>query len=179
MNSQRNFLVLLLVCIGVCSGIAMTPEDGVAADNKRFDNIKGRLVKEVGDSIANIVLSSKSFEATLTKWENDTFPPKTLTPHMISLVKYTLCQPSMFESDKRVYSAFYSDVQIQIGEGLKYITLELDYNINKWKLSDREGEEICRHDLRNSELLSLMHILWPKSSNLNIKYERLIKNGKE
>ena len=78
----------------------------------------------------------------------------------------------MYSTDKRVYSAFYADVRLVIYKGDTILTIELDYNINKWRLIDDKGKQICRHDLKNSELLSLMHELWPESTNITIKYEK-------
>lgn len=133
------------------------------------DNV---IAKQIGINFAEIVLSADSIVADLTVWENDTLPKKVLPPCKCSIVRYTLCQPIMYSTDKRVYSAFYADARLIFYKGKTFLTLELDYNINKWRLLDESGKQICRHDLKNSELLSLLHEIWPDSKNINIKYEQ-------
>ena len=82
-----------------------------------------------------------------------------------------MCQPVMYLKDKRMYSGFYADVKLVFIKENTFITLELDYNINKWRLIDEKGEQKCRHDLRNVELLTLFRELWPESENIKIKYD--------
>ena len=143
--------------------------ESVANDNIPIDNV---IVKQIGLDHARVIMDADSIVANPTVWENDTLPTKELSPCMRSIVQYTMCQPVMYSTDKRVYSAFYADVRLVIYKGDTILTIELDYNINKWRLIDDKGNQICRHDLRNSELLSLMHELWPQSKNINIKYEK-------
>ena len=133
------------------------------------DNV---IAKQIGINFAEIILSADSIVANLTVWENDTLPQKVLPPCKYSVVQYTLCQPVMYSTDKRVYSAFYADARLFFYKAKTFLTLELDYNINKWRLLDESGKQICRHDLKNSELLSLLHEIWPESKNINIKYEK-------
>lgn len=144
----------------------------MAQDNAEIENV---VSKQVGDSVATVIMHADSIVANLTVWESDTLSPRILSPCMCSIVQYTLCQPVMYRFDKRVYSAFYADVRLEIKQGERKLTLELDYNINKWRLLDGDGKQICRHDLMNTELLSLMHELWPESKNINVKYEEFIK----
>lgn len=149
--------------------MSITSLNSKANDKVPTDNV---IVKQIGVGPADIIMGADSIVANLTVWENDTLPAKMLSPCMCSIVQYTLCQPVMYSSDKRVYSAFYADVRLVIYKEGKSLTLELDYNINKWKLTSENGKQICRHDLKNSELLSMMHELWPESKNFNIKYEK-------
>ena len=142
--------------------------DSIANDKVPTDNV---IVKQIGVGPADVIMGADSIVANLTAWESDTLPPKVLSPCMCSIVQYILCQPVMYSSDKRVYSAFYADVHLVIYKDGKSLTLELDYNINKWRLMDVKGKQICRHDLNNSELLTMIHELWPESKNINIKYE--------
>ena len=149
--------------------MSITSLDSLANDKVPTDNV---IVKQIGVGPADVIMDADSIVANLTVWENDTLPPKVLSPCMCSIVQYILCQPVMYSSDKRMYSAFYADVRLVIYKDGKSLTLELDYNINKWKLMDENGKQICRHDLKNSELLSMMHELWPESKNINIKFEK-------
>lgn len=160
---KRKF-ILLISCV-----MTITSLESVANDKVLTDNI---IVKQIGVGPAGVIMGADSIVANLTVWENDTLPPKVLPPCMCSIVQYTLCQPIMYSSDKRVYSAFYADVRLVVFKGDTSLTLELDYNINKWRLIDDNGKQICRYDLKNSELLSMMHELWPESKNINIKYEK-------
>lgn len=137
-------------------------------DRFKMDRV---IAKQIGDSVATVIMHADSIVANLTVWENDTLPPQTLSPCMRYIVQYTLCQPIMYQSDKRVYSAFYADARLVVRQGENVVFLELDYNINKWRLLDSYGKQICRHDLINMELLSLLHELWPESKNINVKYE--------
>ena len=149
--------------------MSITCLDSIANDKVPTDNV---IVKQIGVGPAGVIMGADSIVANLTAWENDTLPPKVLSPCMCSVVQYILCQPVMYSSDKRVYSAFYADVRLDIYKDGKSLTLELDYNINKWKLTDENGKQICRHDLKNSEFLTMMHELWPESKNINIKFEK-------
>lgn len=162
---KRKFF-LLISCF-----LSITIMDLLASENDPSDNV---ITRQIGIGPAGVIMEADSIVANLTVWENDTLPPKVLSPCMCSVVKYTLCQPVMYSSDKRVYSAFYADAHLIIYKGDAILTLELDYNINKWRLMDGKGKQICRHDLKNSELLSMIHELWPDSKNINIKYEKFV-----
>lgn len=161
---KREFILLI-----ACMMSMMTSFGAVTNDKKPASNV---ITKHIGDGPAGVVMNADSIVASLTLWENDTLSPKKLSPCMCSIVQYTLCQPVMYSTDKRVYSAFYADARLFIYKGKTFLTLELDYNINKWRLLDESGKQICRHDLKNSELLSLLHEIWPESKNINIKYEK-------
>lgn len=160
---KRKFILLITSVMAIPS-IASIADDKVPTDNV--------IVKQIGVGPAGVIMGADSIMANLTVWENDTLPPKMLSHCMCSIVQYTLCQPVMYSSDKRVYSAFFADVRLIVYKGDTSLTLELDYNINKWRLLNEKGEQICRHDLKNSELLSLVHELWPESKNINIKYDK-------
>ena len=163
---RRKFILFII------SAMALSTMASVIKDQVPTDNV---IVNKIGVSPAGIIMAADSIVANLTVWESDSFPPKQLSPCMCSVVQYVLCQPVMYSTDKRVYSAFYADVCLVVYKGDSFLTIELDYNINKWRLIDDKGKQICRHDLKNSELLSLMHELWPKSKNISIKYEKFIE----
>ena len=144
----------------------------VSSTNKcDFDKINNVMVRNLGPDTAQIILSADSIVAHLIVWEKDTLPCKTLSLCESAIVKYTMCQPVMYLKDKRMYSGFYADVKLVFIKENTFITLELDYNINKWRLIDENGEQKCRHDLRNVELLTLFRELWPESENIKIKYD--------
>lgn len=161
MNKRKFFLIFV--------GIALVTSLIAKKDSDLTDVV---IVKQIGAGNAETVMTADSIVAYLTVWENDTLPPKVLPPCKCSIVQYTLCQPIMYSTDKRVYSAFYADARLLIYKGKTFLTLELDYNINKWRLLDEDSKQICRYDLKNSELLSLLHKIWPESKNINIKYEK-------
>lgn len=162
-------MIRLKFILLVISAMAFSSIVSVAKDNVPTDNV---ISKKIDIEHAGVIMNADSIVANLTVWEADSLPSKTLSPCMCSIVKYTLCQPVMYSTDKRVYTAFYADVRLIIYKGDASLTIELDYNINKWRLVDDKGEQICRYDLKNSELLSMMHELWPESKNINIKYEK-------
>lgn len=162
---KRKFILLISSVMFITSMGSVT-NDIIPTDTVIF--------KQIGVGPAGVIMNADSIVANLTVWENDTLPPKVLSPCMCSIIQYSLCQPVMYSSDKRVYSAFYADVRLVVFKGDASLTLELDYNINKWRLVDENGKQICRHDLKNSELLSMMHDLWPESKNINIKFEKFI-----
>ncbi len=139
-----------------------------------FTAISSIVTRELGDSISNLIIKNDSIVGKLTVWENDTLPDKKLPLCMRNLVIYTLCQPSMYKSDMRVYSAFYADVRLDIFSDGAFITLELDYSIYKWRLIDSEGKQICRHDLPDQNLLSMLRMLWQESRLINIKYSKYV-----
>ena len=153
----------------IISTMALSCIESVAANKVPTDKV---IVKQIGAGPAGIIMGADSIVANLTVWESDSLLPKTLSPNMCSIVQYTLCQPVMYSTDKRIYSAFYADVRLLVYNGASFLTIELDYNINKWRLIDDKGKQICRHDLKNSELLTIMHELWPESKNINIKYKK-------
>lgn len=160
---RQKFILLII------SAMALSSMASVAKEKIPTDNV---MTNKIGVEHAGVIMNADSIVANLTVWEADSLPSKALSPCMCSIVQYTLCQPIMYSSDKRVYSAFYADVSLVVYKGETVLTIELDYNINKWRLIDDKGNQICRHDLKNSELLSMMHELWPESQNINIKYEK-------
>lgn len=160
---RQKFILLII------SAMALSSMASVAKEKITTDNV---MTNKIGVEHAGVIMNADSIVANLTVWEADSLPSKALSPCMCSIVQYTLCQPIMYSSDKRVYSAFYADVSLVVYKGETVLTIELDYNINKWRLIDDKGNQICRHDLKNSELLSMMHELWPESQNINIKYEK-------
>ena len=160
----KQKFILLIISAMALSSMASVNKDKVTTNNV--------IAKKIGVEHACIIMEADSIVANLTVWETDSFPPKLLSPCMCSIVKYTLCQPVMYSTDKRVYSAFYADASLVIYKGDTFLTIELDYNINKWRLIDDKGKQMCRHDLKNSELLSMMYELWTESKNINIKYEK-------
>lgn len=143
-----------------------------ASNGNDFTPISNVFADKIGKENARLIFEADSIVAHLTIWETDSLPCKVLTPSDCSIVKYTLCQPVMFSTDKRIYSSFYADVRLVIYNGSSSLTLELDYNINKWRLMDEKGKQLCRYDLRYTELLSLFRMLWPESKNIKIKYEK-------
>lgn len=161
--------IVLLISIFVMSYSSMD-----AQHISDFTAISGIAARELGDSISNIITKNDNIVAKLTVWENDTLPDKEMTPCMRNLVVYTLCQPSMYKSDMRVYSAFYADARLDIFSEGTFVTLELDYSIYKWRLIDNKGKQLCRHDLPDQNLLSLLHMLWQESKLINIKYGKYI-----
>ena len=161
-------LKFILLISSVMALTSMTSV-AVAQDKVPAGNV---IAKKIGVEHAGVIMEADSIVANLTVWEVDSLPSITISPCMCSIVQYTLCQPIMYSSDKRVYSAFYADVSLLVYKGEVFLTIELDYNINKWRLIDNKGKQICRHDLKNSELLSMIHELWPESKNINIKYEK-------
>ena len=160
---RKKFILFII------SAMALSCMASVAKDKIPTDNV---ITKKIGVEHAGVIMKADSIVANLTVWEADSLPSKTLSPCMCSIVQYTLCQPVMYSRDRRVYSSFYADVRLAIFKGDKSLTLELDYSVNKWRLVDTDGNQLCRHDLRNTELLSLIHALWPESRLINIKYER-------
>lgn len=161
---NKSWTVLLFACIMTLPVVTAVGKESVS-----YDKV---ISTQLGDCAAQIILDADSIVANLIVWETDSFPPKLLSPCMCSIVQYVLCQPVMYSEDKRVYSGFYADVRLVVYKGDTFLTIELDYNINKWRLIDAKGKQVCRHDLKNSELLSVMHELWPESKNINIKYEK-------
>lgn len=162
-------MIRLKFILLIISAMALSSMASVAKEKIPTDNV---MTNKIGVEHAGVIMNADSIVANLTVWEADSLPSKALSPCMCSIVQYTLCQPIMYSSDKRVYSAFYADVSLVVYKGETVLTIELDYNINKWRLIDDKGNQICRHDLKNSELLSMMHELWPESQNINIKYEK-------
>lgn len=161
----KKLFVLLLICNTFL--VDMTATSNETLTKERF------IAKKIGHINAETIVSVDSVVAHLALWENDSLPQKELSPCMFSVVQYILCQPIMYATDKRIYSAFFADVQLFFYKGDTHLVLELDYNINKWRLLDENGNQICRHDLKNSELLTLIHEIWPESKNINIKYKKL------
>ena len=135
----RQQLMLLIISV-----MAISSTNSIAKDKVTTDNV---IAKQIGIVPAEIITNADSIVANLTVWESDSFPSKLLSPCMCSVVQYTLCQPIMYSSDKRVYSAFYADVRLVIHKGNTVLTLELDYNINKWRLVDDNGKQLCRQQM--------------------------------
>lgn len=163
---------ILVVILAVMLHISVN-----AQSSMDYAPIEQVLKKELGDSVSNIILNSDSIVGHLTIWENDSLPDVSLSSCMCHIVKYTLCNPSMYKSDRRIYASFYADACFMITLQTKTLTLELDYSTYKWRLLDSDGKQVCRHDLPDQAMLPLLHIIWPESKIVNIKYNKYLQSN--
>lgn len=140
-----------------------------------YSNIDNVILSKINSEVATAILTADTMTMIITPWQEEKLPKKKLDLWMNNLVKYTLCQPQMYSSNKKIYGTFYAIVKILISLHHTIFILELDYNINKWRLLDKNYKELCRYDIHNGELLSLAKVLFPESEIIDIKYNRFIQ----
>lgn len=147
-------------------------------DSVAFRKICSLMREKVGDEVASCLLEADSMVAGVVRYGTDNLQEKSVGEWMVQLVKYTLCQPAMYKSDKRVYASFSANAWLEI-VGKNPLIIELDYNIYKWRLSDKDGNVLCRYDLHDSELLSMFRMLFPESEIIHIKYNRFVQDDEK
>ena len=133
------------------------------------------LFQNLGKEYANLILETDTIEARIVEWGGDSLPHRILHPWMKGYVLYTLCQPTMYKSNRKVYSGFTADAYLRLHSGNEEMIIELDYNIFKWRFLDEKEEEVCRYDMFAQDFLPMLYILFPESQLLKIKYKKYIE----
>lgn len=166
MNCKRSLFVLVIALLIIPSVFA----------SDKIEKIDSTIRQEIGDSMAVIVLDADSIRTEVMPWMDQKLEAKILPLWMAQNVKYTLCQPFMYQTNKKVYTDFVADVCLSFSGTKGVLRIELDYNCFKWRIIDSVGKEICRHDLCHRELLPMLYMLYSESKLLKIKFDRYLQN---
>lgn len=175
---KKSFVVLLMLIMSFSlNGYA---EDSINTqveinDKINFSAIDSVAARELGSS-ADVIFGCDSIKAELIAWEQDSAQSGILPQWMNNLVKYTLCSPAMYKSNKKVYSRFEPYAWFTFSNGKGKLMLLLDYSINKWMLKEDNGNILAIHDLPNKEFLLMLRLLFPESELIKIKYNEYIQS---
>lgn len=168
---QRCFfsIILCVVCISIW---------GQTMDSKvkliDFSMLDSCIVKGMGKTNADIILYADSIVARTVAWEGCKEESIRLSESMSAIVKYTFCTPAMYISNKKVYASFQTYLTLTFHQGDNCLSIQFDYDINKWMIKNDNNVIIC-HDLKNSALLQLFYILFQNNPLIERSYKNILQ----
>lgn len=177
MKRYIHFIVLCFVCNMIFAENIhqqnTTQETGkqTTIDLSMIDSY---IAKSIGKTNADIILHADSIVAKTIAWEGCKEESIRLPENMSDIVKYTFCTPSMYLSNKKVYASFQPYLTVTFHKGCNSLSVEFDYDINKWMIKNNNNDIIC-HDLKNSALLPLFFILFQKNPLIENSYKKLLQ----
>lgn len=136
------------------------------------------LTTEVGKDVAEVVLQADSVMGQVIAWNGHSPAHKVLPQWMGMMAKCTLCTPAMYRSDRKVYTRFEAYTTLTFVRGKQTATLQLDYGIGKWVLTDNTGQVVAHHDMPQGELLPMLRMLFPNNELLKKKYDESLQENK-
>lgn len=145
--------------------------DSSGADICDIDKV---MVQRLGKQVTNIIFQADSVVANVTPWNGETLAPVTMKPWMVELMRHTLCEPRLYQSDKKTYTQFGPWTWIVFYRGGESVTIQFDYSISKWQVVKAGDVVVCRKDLPSKAFLSLFHMMFPKSSLLSKRFNESI-----
>lgn len=167
-------LFLFVICLQMgCT--AKTDPNAIFLSQK--ENGYGKAIK---DSIASIILNSKSIKCNLqSKNPLDTLRQDSVcvvSKDFHSVVKYIFFNEENFKSDDVVYGKFIPWACLTFyGKKKQTVYLELDFGLSKWRLLNSGKKQICSRDMKegNKQFLHLVRLLFPQDYTLKILNENI------
>lgn len=132
-------------------------------------------IHNMGDSISSIVFDADSIVVEVVVEDSSEDDKCKLTGWKSQLLKYMLCQKSMYVSNKPVFGIFSPFVIVSFHKDSNYVIAEFDYGINKWRLMDKGTSVIIEKDLLDCMLLPLFYSLFPTNELISMTYLDYIK----
>lgn len=120
------------------------------------------LKKEVGDSIASIILNARNVEVSC-----DTTKTVKLKRNERMLVRYLLADSCNYSRYTTVYGKFHSYFKIVFKYSKKAVTALYDFRLHQWQLLDEKGKLLRMQDLKSKEIFRFARLVFPKDINLS------------
>ena len=132
-------------------------------------------IQNMGDSISTIVFNADSILVEVASENGSKHDKCKLTGWKSQLLKYMLCQKSMYVSNKPVFGIFAPYVIVSFHKNSDVVNVEFDYGINKWRLLDKGLSVKVEKDLTDGMLLPLFYSLFPTNKLISITYNDYLK----
>lgn len=177
-RSLRLLLILsAIISLTVCH-YEVSAKNGADVRDKGFvNNVDSLMRKALGDSVSDIIINSDSVKVTSVSYDQSVANSTVALDRLISsVIKYSLCQPSMYKTDKKIYTTFEPWIIIDFYDTNAHISVLLDYVMNKWKVVDENETEISTYDMPKGALLLIMHTIFPDNKEIA---EKIIEYTKE
>jgi len=128
------------------------------------------LKKDVGDSIASIILNARQVEVSC-----DTSKTIRLKRSERMLMRYLLADSCNYSHYTAVYGEFHSYFKVVFKHRKEAVTACYDFRLHQWQLLDRDGKLLKIQDLKSKEIFRFALLIFPKDTNLiEIKKEQQI-----
>lgn len=147
-------LSLLLYATGCSARTREKPRNAMAES-------ESMLKKEVGDSIASIILKARQVEVSC-----DTSKTVKLKRDERILVRYLLADSCNYSQYTAVYGKFHSYFKIVFKRKKKEVAACYDFRLHQWQLLDAQGKLLRFQDLKSREIFKFALMAFPKDTNL-------------
>lgn len=175
MIKNIHLIVLCFVCNMIYAGNIQQQDSTYQNQNMlKLSVIDSCMVNEIGKTNADIILYADSIIAKTIAWEGCKEESIRLPENMSDIIKYTFCTPSMYLSNKKVYASFQPYLTLTFYKGNNNLSIQFDYDINKWMIKSDNNDIIC-HDLKNSSLLPLFFLLFQNNPLIENSYKNLLQ----
>ena len=128
--------------------------------------------KRLPNDMLDVILGADSIVAHVCSLEDESIEDIVLGCCEAYLVKYLLCEPSMYKSDKIVYGMFSEFATITFHANEQYVKAVFDYGLSKWQVHSSNGETVLQCDMPKGTLLTLFHTLFNESKLIGIVYDQ-------
>ena len=136
--------------------------------------------KIINDSVASIIMNAKKIVCELqsNNPDNKTMKDsvKIVNRDLRAVIKYLFFDEENFKSDDVVYGVFQSWVCYKfILSKKKIVYLEMDFGLRKWRLLDKDKNQLCTQDMKknNMQFLRLTRLIFPEDKILKILKDNL------
>ena len=128
--------------------------------------------KRMPNDMLNVIIEADSIVVHVCSLEDESIEDIVLDCCEAYLVKYLLCEPSMYKSDKIVYGMFSEFATITFHANEQYVKAIFDYGLSKWQVQGSNGEIALQCDMPKGTLLTLFHSLFKESKLIRIVYDQ-------
>lgn len=162
MNNKLFHLFLAAGCLSL-----FLYATGCSANTKEktrniIDVSEDMLKKNIGDSVASIILNARDVEVSC-----DTSKAIKLQRKERMLVRYLLADSCNYSHYTNVYGEFHSYFKIVFKHRKKVVTACYDFRLHQWQLLDEKGRLLKLQDLKSTEMFRLALLIFPKDINLS------------
>ncbi len=134
------------------------------------------MMQNLGKKVSGIILNSDSTKVTAISYVEDKADMTLALDSLLgNIVRNSLCQPSMYETNKKIYTTFEPWTIIDFYKGDDHVAVLLDYSMNKWKVKEDNGNEISTFDMPNGTLLLMMHLIFPENEDIAQRLTKYLK----
>lgn len=166
MKTNRYIIsvMTLLTIVGISFCKAKPSEDALPTE---------KMQKCLGDSINNILMSSKCVTANLqgVSQSDSIVTNAKLTKKQCYVMRFMITNEKNFESNDTVYGKIMPNVVYMFTYKKQNVFVAVDFGLRKWEIQDENNKTLIRFDLKDEGLLYLTHLVFPENEMINFYYE--------